>query len=96
MMLSAGLDGVKNELTPPASMDINIFAMTAQEKVDAGIASMPASLREALDELKATPLAKSTLGEHIYEKYVFNKAAEWDHYRIAVTDWEVKEYLNIY
>ena len=96
MMLSAGLDGIKNQLAPPKSTDINIFDMTALEKSEAGIASMPASLKEALEAFKAAPLSRATLGDHIYDKYVFNKEMEWDHYRIAVTDWEVKEYLNIY
>lgn len=96
MMLSSGLDGVKNKLAVPAPTNSNIFDMSATEKVEAGIASMPASLREAIEELKASPLTRHTLGEHIYEKYIFNKEAEWDHYRISVTDWEIKEYLNIY
>jgi glutamine synthetase len=96
MMLSSGLDGIKNKLDVPSSTNLNIFDMTAAEKVEAGIISMPASLKEALEELKTNPLAQHTLGDHIYEKYVFNKEAEWDHYRISVTDWEVKEYLNIY
>jgi len=96
MMLNSGLDGVKNKLTPPKSTDINIFAMSADEKVDAGIASMPASLLEALEELKNNPIAKETLGDHIFEKYIINKEAEWDSFRTAVTDWEVNEYLDIY
>ena len=96
MMLNSGLDGVKNKLTPPKSTDINIFAMTDSEKVEAGIASMPASLREAIGELVENPIAKETLGDHIFEKYVCNKEIEWDKYRISVTDWEIKEYLNIY
>ena len=96
MMLSSGLDGVKNKLAVPAPTNSNIFDMTATEKIEAGIASMPASLSEALEELKASPLTRHTLGEHIYEKYIINKEAEWDHYRISVTDWEIKEYLNIY
>ena len=96
MMLTSGLDGIKNRLNVPASTNLNIFDMTAVEKVEAGIACMPASLKEALEELKINPLARHTLGDHIYEKYIFNKEAEWDHYRISVTDWEIKEYLNIY
>ncbi|ACN17630.1 GlnA2 [Desulforapulum autotrophicum HRM2] len=96
MMLSSGLDGVKNKLAVPAPTNSNIFDMTATEKIEAGIASMPSSLSEAIEELKASPLTRHTLGEHIYEKYIINKEAEWDHYRISVTDWEVKEYLNIY
>jgi len=96
MMLNSGLDGVANKLTPPPSTDIDIFHMTPAQKDEAGIASMPANLQEALEALKANPIAKETLGEHIMEKYVANKEAEWDRYRIAVTDWEISEYLDIY
>jgi len=96
MMLNSGLDGVANKLTPPPSTDINIFAMTQAEKDAAEIASMPASLQEAIEALKESAIAKETLGEHIFEKYIANKEAEWDSYRIAVTDWEVNSYLNLY
>jgi len=96
MMLNAGLDGIKNKLTPADSTDMDIFAMNAAEKDEASIESMPACLRDALDEMIANPLSKETLGDHIFEKYVFNKNKEWDSYRIAVTDWEVKNYLDIY
>ncbi len=96
MMLNCGLDGVRNNLETPASTDINIFAMTAEEKVAAGIDSMPASLLEALDEMRTSALAKETLGDHIFEKYIINKEIEWDSFRIAVTDWELKNYLELY
>jgi glutamine synthetase len=96
MMLNAGLDGIKNKLTPPGATNQNIYAMTDQDKKDAGIASMPASLREALDEFIANPLGKATLGDHIHEKFIANREIEWDKYRIAVTDWEIETYLDIY
>lgn len=96
MMLNSGLDGVKNDMTPPSSVDINIFAMTEEEKDAAGIASMPASLKEALDELEANPIAKETLGDHILGKYLTGKKAEWDSFRTAVTDWELATYLDLY
>ncbi|MFW8601130.1 type I glutamate--ammonia ligase [Desulfobacterota bacterium M19] len=96
MMLNSGLDGIKNKLTPPKSTDINIFHMTAAEKDAAGIASMPSSLNEALAVLRQSSLARETLGEHIFKKYLESKEAEWDRYRIAVTDWELDEYLDIY
>ncbi|MDA8162546.1 MAG: hypothetical protein M0022_06530 [Desulfobacteraceae bacterium] len=41
-------------------------------------------------------MAKVTLGEHIYEKYIEAKEKEWDNFRIAVTDWEEENYLSIY
>ncbi|MCB2182908.1 MAG: glutamine synthetase family protein [Desulfobulbaceae bacterium] len=96
MMLNSGLEGVAQKLTPPKSVDVNIFAMTAAEKEEAGIASMPASLKEAMEELKANPIAKETLGPHVFEKYCITKEIEWDRFRITVTDWELENYLKIY
>ncbi len=96
MMLNAGLDGVKNNLQAPDAVNHDIFEMTAQEKVAAGIKSLPANLKEAIDVLKANPLAEKALGKHILEHYIENKEAEWDDYRTAVTDWELKKYLSNY
>jgi glutamine synthetase len=96
MMLNSGLDGVRNNLPAPPPVDLNIFEMTAAEKVAANIPHMPASLREAIDELKNNPIARETLGDHIYEKYVGYKEQEWDEFRIAVTDWELGKYFAMY
>jgi glutamine synthetase len=96
MMVNCGLDGIKNDLAPPAAVDKDIYEMSSGEMDDEGIVVMPASLQEALDEFKANPISKETLGEHIFEKYVEAKTAEWDSYRTTVTEWEVAEYLKIY
>ncbi len=96
MMLNAGLDGVKNNLETPASVDLDIFSMTPAEKDEAGIDSLPANLKEALDELANNPIAKETLGEHILEKFIEAKEKEWDSFRTHVTDWERDAYLKIY
>ena len=96
MMLNSGLDGIRNDMTPPPSTDVNIYAMTPGQKRKAKIANMPASLQEALVEFKKSPISKATLGEHIFEKYVIAKEAEWDAYRISVTDWELDNYLKSY
>ena len=96
MMLTAGLDGVKNKLTPPPSTDVNIYDMTPNQMKRAKIANMPASLLEAIAELKKSKIGKDALGEHIFEKYIQSKEAEWDSFRIAVTDWELENYLKVY
>ena len=44
----------------------------------------------------ANPIARETLGDHIFDKYVVNKGCEWDSFRVAVTDWEIKRYLATY
>ncbi len=96
MMLNSGLDGVKNNLPVPDSINVDIFEMTAAEKMEAGIASLPANLYEAIQELKANPIAKEALGPHILGKYIEGKEKEWDTYRMAVTDWELDSYLSRY
>ena len=96
MMLGAGLDGIKNDLPVPDAVNADIFEMTAAEKKEAGIASLPANLYEAVQELKASPIALEALGPHILEKYIEGKEQEWDSFRIAITDWEHKTYLSRY
>ena len=96
MMLGAGLDGIKNDLPVPDAVNVDIFEMTAAEKKEAGIASLPANLYEAVQELKASPIALEALGPHILEKYIEGKEQEWDSFRIAITDWEHNTYLSRY
>ena len=96
MMLDSGLDGVKNKLAAPPSVDVDIFHMSLAEKEAAGINSLPGSLEEALVALQESPISKEALGEHIFEKYLEGKTLEWNSYRTAVTDWEVKNYMKKY
>ncbi len=96
MMLNSGLDGIKNNLETPPSVDLDIFEMTPAEKEAANIDSLPANLQEAVEVLKANPIAKDALGEHILEKFIEGKEKEWDDYRTAVTDWELDTYLDNY
>ena len=96
MMLNAGLDGIKNDLPVPDAVNVDIFEMTAAEKKEAGIASLPANLYEAVQELKASPIALDALGPHILAKYIEGKEKEWDSFRIAITDWEHNTYLSRY
>lgn len=96
MMLNSGLDGIKNNLTPPASVDKDIYKMSADQMAEEGIVVMPADLKEAIDEFAANPLSKETLGDHIYSKFIEAKMKEWDSFRTAVTEWELNEYLSIY
>ena len=96
MMLNAGLDGVRNDLPVPDPVDKDIFEMSSLQMADEGITVLPGSLEEALEEFKANPLSKETLGGHIYEKYIEAKQAEWDEYRCSVSEWELEKYLAIY
>ena len=78
LCLAAGLDGIKNKIEVPDSVDCNIYEMTPGERRAAGIENMPADLKEAVDCLVADEFLCSVLGEHITTKYVEAKMKEWE------------------
>ncbi|MEW6661539.1 MAG: type I glutamate--ammonia ligase [Bacillota bacterium] len=96
VMLKAGLDGIKNQIQPPPSTDRNIYHMDEEERVKAGILSLPGSLAEALEELSANEVIKSALGEHVFNRFVEAKKLEYDEFRIHVTQWEIDKYLTLF
>ncbi len=91
--LEAGLDGIRNQITPPPAVTENIFEMRLSQKEKLGIDSLPGDLEEALDELEKDTYIKEVLGNHISEKYLEAKRVEWDDYRAQVTNWEIEKYL---
>jgi glutamine synthetase len=93
LCLAAGLDGIKNQIVPPPSVDSNIFVMTAAERKAKGVDNLPGSLAEALVELSNSPLMREVLGGHVFEKYTEAKWEEWDSFRTTVTEWEIDRYL---
>jgi glutamine synthetase len=95
-VLTAGLDGIENKIQPPPSTDKNIFEMTEEQRKAEGIDSLPGSLKEAIDEMKKSDLARQVLGDHIFEKYIEAKNEEWDDYRTKVSKWAVDQYLTKY
>lgn len=91
--LAAGLDGIKNQIMPPAAITENVFEMRLSEKEKLGIESLPKDLGAAIKAFEQDDYIKEKLGEHISEKYVEAKKAEWANYRGQVTEWEINEYL---
>ncbi|MDX1357200.1 MAG: type I glutamate--ammonia ligase [Clostridia bacterium] len=95
-VLASGLDGIRNEINPPAPVNENIFAMSERSRKRHKIISLPGDLHEAIAEMKKSAMAKEILGEHILEKYIDAKTDEWDAYRTKVTAWELESYLTKY
>ncbi len=91
--LAAGLDGIKNKLTPPASVNKNLFNLTVQESLELGLEKLPENLFEAISYLEQSEFIKNVLGEHISSKYISAKKDEWATYRTQVTQWEIDQYL---
>ena len=91
--LAAGLDGIKCKLTPGKGSMKNQYEMAEGEKQEAGINTLPRDMKEALEIFKQSTYMKELLGDHIFNKYVEAKSAEWESYQKFVSQWEVDRYL---
>jgi len=95
VMLAAGLEGIekKYKLSPP--VEPNIYHMAMEERERRGLTSLPGNLSEAITETQKSHFVKEALGEHIFDRFLFNKKKEWEEYRIQITQHEVKKYLPL-
>ncbi|MDV0430877.1 type I glutamate--ammonia ligase [Lactiplantibacillus sp. DA1] len=95
-VLEAGLDGIKNGIEPPKSVDRNIYVMDEDERAAAGIDDLPSTLHNALKEFQTDPTMKKALGPHIYQSFLEAKRLEWASYRQQVSEWERDQYMELY
>lgn len=95
VLLKAGLNGIKKGLKAPAPVEENLFHFDDEKLAKYYITKLPASLNEALAEIEKGKLVREVLGEYTWGRYLEAKKAEWDDFRIHVTDWEIEKYLSI-
>jgi glutamine synthetase len=96
VMLKAGLDGVKNNLTPPGPVEENVYQFDDESLVKKNIGVLPTSLWQALNELKNSKLIQEVLGDYLFDRYVGIKTRELDEFKMQVTSWEIDKYLDVY
>ena len=94
-MLGAGLAGIEQELELPPEASNNIYEMTEDERLTAGIRSLPADLHEAIELANGSKVLREALGDHVVEFLIRNKREEWDAYKSYVTPYEIERYLPI-
>jgi glutamine synthetase len=95
-VLEAGLDGIKNDLTPSDSVDRNIYRMDESEREDNNIVSLPSTLHNALKYLATDDVVRDAMGTHLYKSFFEAKTLEYDAYRQQVADWEREQYMEMY
>jgi glutamine synthetase len=93
-VLAAGLDGIRNRIEPPASLNRNIFHLTREESEDLGIETLPGDLMTANRYLLEDRVLCDALGQHVVENLCQIAELEWDSFRTAVHPWEVERYLS--
>ena len=65
-LLHAGLEGIEQGYELEAPMETNLYHLTAEERRDQGIVSLPETLGEAIDEFAASELMRRAFGDHIF------------------------------
>lgn len=93
LCLAAGLDGMRNRMDPPASLDRNVNELSRAELKEMGVESLPGNLKEAVDEFEKDPLIREVLGEEVCRKYAEAKRREWEAYHTHISGWELENYL---
>jgi glutamine synthetase len=83
----SGLDGVDRKLDPGPSADAPYETRAAM---------LPKSLREAVGALRDDPFFRDALGAAFVDYYVQIKNAEIERFEAEVSDWEHREYFEMF
>ena len=94
VLLAAGLDGIKNQILPPDSVDEDIQAMSEEQRRELHIEALPWNLMEAVRELEGDALIREVLGADLTAKTIASHKKEYHDYCMQVTDWELANYLH--
>jgi glutamine synthetase len=85
--LVAGMDGIRRQVEPGPPVE---------EPYAAGVPLLPRSLEEAVAELERSKLFRDELGDMFVEYIVTLKRAELERFRGEVTEWEQREYFELF
>jgi glutamine synthetase len=96
VMLRSGLEGIEKDFEVPEPVEENLYHFDDSERRRRNIQMLPATLPEALGEMERDELVRETLGDHVVERLLEAKRAEWDEFRMFVTQWELDRYLEVY
>jgi len=88
--LLSGLAGIEQELTPPAPVVGSAYDLT-----DDDAPPLPRDLGAAADALDQSAVAREWLGDAFVEHFVATRRWEVREFQRAVTDWEMKRYLEV-
>ncbi|RLG86345.1 MAG: type I glutamate--ammonia ligase [Thermoprotei archaeon] len=95
-IVAAGLDGVRRKIDPGDPVDENIYLMSPEKRRALGIKSLPANLKEALEELESdSEYLKPVFTDELLESYVELKREEVRYVNSFPTPAEFRLYLNL-
>jgi glutamine synthetase len=80
--IAAGLHGIEAKLEAPKAYEGNAYE-------DAALVQVPKTLREAIEELSRSTVARAALGDRVVAHYLHAARLEQQAFDQAVTDWEL-------
>ena len=95
VMLKAGLEGIKEKLKPPKSVEENVYDFDDEKLKQFYISTLPQSIYEATQELKKDEFIQNAIGKLAASKIIEANEALWREYKTQVTDFEIKKYLPV-
>ena len=91
-LIMAMWDGIERKIDPGEPEERNIYAALEQGKQ---VKKIPMTFGDALDALEADDVIKKSMPDEMYTVFMHYKRDEWERFCATVTDWDVKEYLDI-
>ena len=84
----SGLDGVTGSRTPPAASESPYEPASGE--------LLPRTLGEAIDAFSTSAMYRTAWGDEVVDYLVALKQSEWRRFVAAVTDWEHREYFDLF
>ncbi|WP_328442099.1 glutamine synthetase family protein [Streptomyces sp. NBC_00457] len=91
-LLKAMQDGIQRNLDPGPPEERNIYDAIASGKK---VKKIPLNLGDALRALETDTVVREALPGDMYRVFHHYKNDEWERFCAAVTEWDVKEYLDV-
>jgi glutamine synthetase len=91
-LIAAMRDGIEREIDPGPPEERNIYDAIAGGKE---VRKIPMTFGDALDALDADEVVRSAMPGEMYKVFRHYKRDEWERYCAQVSDWDVKEYLDV-
>ena len=90
--LGTGLWGIENQIEPTAETEGNLY-----EDLDSVPDELrfPASFSDAIERFRQSAFARAWFGEEFVRFFSANKHEHEMEYRKAITDWELRRYLEL-
>ena len=91
-VIAAIIEGLTQKITPPASVDSDLYEWTQAQINAAGIQQLPQNLGEAVAGLEADTVLANAMGAEVMKEFIELKSAEWIDYSRHVSAWEQVRY----